>query len=54
VLGKRRALFRMSDLVKLADLVADIRRIHTDERKENSAASVNKLRRSRRRPPRRR
>ena len=50
-IGKRRAVFRVADLMELAQLVADLSR-HTgrstpNKRKVNSAASVKKIRRTR-------
>jgi hypothetical protein len=48
-IGKRRAVFRVADLMELAQLVADLSR-HAgrsgpNERKVNSAATVKKIRR---------
>jgi hypothetical protein len=49
-MGKRRALFRVSDLVELAQLVADLSQVYgrsaPEDRKVNFAASVKKQRRN--------
>jgi Family of unknown function (DUF5372) len=49
-IGKRRAVFRVADLMELAQLIADLSRhagrSDPNERKVNSAATVKKIRRT--------